>query len=263
MGETAPSLVVIGSDDEPLVLAGGPRALTGSLHLHNPGATKVVLRDAGLRDPSGALRLPDARHVLRPIVLRPDQGGSVPLSVAVHPTTAPGEYRAELEVAGRVRTVVLQVAETVDLSVDAGTFKKTNRPGVAQTKRIVVTNEGNVSFSIGEPVEVELRHDLPLAFLRREEQVGTVEARARAPIEVPPGESATIELAFTLVEAPPATRRYRGRLPIVTADVDLVVLASTSAPQEKAKPKATARTSRGTTTTSRKRPTTGGGRGKK
>jgi hypothetical protein len=263
VAEKAPSLVVIGSDDEPLVLSGEPRALTGSLHLHNPGATKVVLRDAGLRDPSGALRLPDARHVLRPIVLRPDQGGSVPLSVAVHPTTPPGEYQAELEVAGRVRTVVLQVAETVDVSVEPSALVIANRPGIAQTKRLVVVNEGNVPVSIGEPVEVELRHDVPLALVRREEQVGTVEARAKAPVHLPPGETATIELALTLVEAPPATRRYRGRLPVVTGDVDVVVLASTSAPQEKAKPKTTARTSRRTTTTSRRRPPTGGGRGKK
>jgi hypothetical protein len=277
MTEKASSLVVVGSDDEPLVLTGRPHALTGTLQLHNPSDAKVVLRDAGLRDPSGALRLPEARYRLQPIVLRPDQGGSVLVSVAVDSTTSPGEYRAELEVAGNVRTVVLQVAETVDLSVDPETVVIANRPGVAQKKRLVVTNDGNVPFTIGEPVEVELRRDVPLAFIRREEQVvGTVEARAPAAIEVAPGETATIELALTLVEAPPAIHRYRGRLPVVTHDVDVVVVASTSTPQAPTKPKPkpkpkpqpqpkakpAARRSRRTSTTRRK-PATGGGRGTK
>jgi hypothetical protein len=270
MAEKASSLVVIGSDDEPLVLTGGPHALTGTLQLHNPSDTKVVLRDAGLRDPTGALRLPESRHRLQPIVLRPDQGGSVLLSVALDSTTSPGEYRAELEVGGRVRTVVLQVAETVDLSVEPDTLVIANRPGVAQKKRLLVTNEGNVPFSIGEPVEVELRRDVPLTIVRRDEQVvGTVEARAPAAIEVAPGETTPIELALTVVEAPPPVHRYRGRLPVVTNDIEVVVVASTSTPEEKPKPKTkpkpkpAARTARRTRTTTRRRPATGGGRGSK
>jgi hypothetical protein len=271
MAEKASSLVVIGSDDQPLVLTGGPHALTGTLQLHNPSDTKVVLRDAGLRDPSGALRLPEARHRLHPIVLRPDQGSSVLVSVTVDPTTPAGEYQAELEVAGQVRTVVLRVAETVDLSVEPGTLVIANRPGLAQKKRLVVTNDGNAPFSIGEPVEVELRRDVPLSLIRRDEPViGTVEARAPAAIEVPPGETATVELALTVVEAPPAIHRYRGRLPVVTRDVEVVVVASTDAPQERSKPKPAASKpkpaagkARRTRTTTRRKPPTGGGKGAK
>src|SRR5437588_5902829 len=98
-----PSLVVGSSEDEPLVLAGPPGELTGQVRLHNPGDAKVVLRDAGIKDPSGVLRLPSARHPLEPTVLRPDQGDDVPLSISVDPSTPPGDYDVELEVGGRSR----------------------------------------------------------------------------------------------------------------------------------------------------------------
>jgi hypothetical protein len=263
MARAAPTLVVGGPEDQPIVLSGPPRRLTGQIHLHNPGDTKVVLRDAGLKDPSGALRLPEARHALQTVVLRPDQGESLPLSIAVDPSTPPGEYHAELDVGGRSRAVVLHVAEVVDLTIDPGSMIVFNKPGVAQRKRLVVTNDGNVAFTLGDPVVVDLREDPPryralrvaiealldkdrpelddllvalLAVAREEERLGTVEARARRPTDVQPGETTELEMELKLVDELPATRRYHGRLPVLTRDVDVVVVASTGPAQAEKPP---------------------------
>jgi hypothetical protein len=266
VARAAPSLVVGGSDDEPLVLSGPPAELTGRIQLHNPGDAKVVLRDAGLKDPSGVLRLPETRHVLKPLVLRPDQGGSLELSVGVDPATPPGEYRAELDVGGRSQEVLLHVAEVVELSVEPRKLVLVNRPGVAQKKSLVVTNEGNVPFTLGDPAVVDLREDPQrnralrvaiepllrrdnpdleelvvalLAVAREEERLGSVDVRAAGRVEVQPGETTAVELELTLQERKqdedelPATRRYRGKLPIVTRDVDVIVLASPGGPDTK------------------------------
>jgi hypothetical protein len=268
MSEALPSLVVGGSEDEPLVLSGPPAELTGRIQLHNPSGAKVVLRDAGLKDPSGVLRLPEARHVVQPLVLRPDQGGSLPLSIAVDPATPPGEYRAELDVGGRTRAVLLQVAEVVDLTVEPRSLVIVNRPGTAQKKRLIVTNEGNTAFTLGDPVTVDLREDPPrygalrvaiepllrgdkldldelvvalLAVAREEERLGSVEVRARRQVEVQPGETTAVELELTLKDELVATRRYRGRLPVVTRDVDVIVVASPGS-EQKEKPQSRPRT---------------------
>jgi len=254
-----PSLVVVGaSEDEPLVLSGPPGEIKGQIQLHNPGDAKVVLRDAGINDPSGVLRLPSARHPLAPFVLRPDQGGSVPLSIAVDPSTPPGDYHVELEVGGRSRQAVLHVHELFDLSVEPRTLVVANQTGSAQAKRLTVRNDGNVAFTIGDPGTVDLRDDMPrdrdvvrltlepllnlnrdnpdlealvvalLAAAREEpERVGSLAVRTRGgKIDVQPGETKAVELEITLEHELPPNRRYRGRLPILTRDVDVVVVAS-------------------------------------
>jgi hypothetical protein len=235
--EAAP--LVAGGDDEPLVLSGPPAALTGSVRLRNPGDRTVVLRDADLRDPSGALPLPEARHAFAPLVLRPDQARSLPLSIALNRAIPPGTYEVELEVGGLTRTAVLHVAESVALDVEPDPVVVPNQGGVPQRKRLVVTNEGNVPVKVGDPVVVDLYLDPPrrrgfrLALERRvavereeEERVGVAEVHAPKSVQLDPGETAPVEIEVTLQDELAAERRYRGRLPVVTAEVDLVVLAS-------------------------------------
>jgi hypothetical protein len=248
--EAAP-LVVIGED--PLVLSGPPTALTGRVHLYNPGERRVVLRDAGLRDPSGVLELSGARHAVGPLVLGPDQAGSMPLSIALDSTTPQGSYELELAVGGRAQRVVLHVAEAVQITVEPRTVVVLNRPGEVQRKRLVVRNDGNVVITVGEPTLVDLREDplryralrvalepllrrerpdldelavALLAIARDEERVGAVAVRAPAPVRLGPGETEEVEIEVRFQDELPPERRYRGRLPVVTADVDLVVVAS-------------------------------------
>jgi hypothetical protein len=249
------SLVVGGPGDEPLLLAGPPRHLTGRIDVHNHGEASVVLRDAGLRDPSGTLQLQPARHKLAPIVLRPDQGGSVPLSLAVDPATPPGVHDAELDLAGGTRSVQLHVAEVVDLAVLPRSLVVANRPGVAQRKQLTVANEGNVAFAIGDPGTVPLFDELRRSQVRRllieplldrkrpdvealvvsllavvredEETAPRLEVRiAGGPAELAPGETRLVELEITLQEGLPARGRYAGRIPVLTRDVDVVVVTS-------------------------------------
>ena len=247
--------IVLAPEDEPLVLAGPPRELAGRVELHNRGAVNVVLRDAGLRDPSGVLNIRQLRHVMPPLVLRPNQGRIVRLKVAVNPTTPPGEYRAELDLGGRSRHAVLHVSEVFALTVQPRSVVVLNRPGHAQLKRVIVTNDGNVAFAIGDVGPIDLKDDMVLdravrvaiepltdrANLDIEEIVLAVLRVARedayrpgsllvhtlgGKVDVPPGETVAIDLEITLREALPHNSRYRGRAALLTEDLEIVVVSS-------------------------------------
>jgi hypothetical protein len=271
MSEPIPFDIVAAPEDEPLVLSGPPGDLTGRVALHNPGDVNLVLRDAGLKDPSGVLTILPLRHTLPALVLRPDQGRVVPLRAAVDPATPPGEYHATLELAGRSRPAVLHVVEVFDLTIRPQSLVVVNRPGRAQRKRVVVTNRGNVTFSIGDLGDVELKDDmiweravrvavepwagredfkieeLVVAVLRvaRDEafRVGCLSVRSLAgQVDVAPGETAAIDLEITLREALPSNGRYRGRAALLTQDLELVVVSSSepAVPAEKAEKAAAA-----------------------
>jgi hypothetical protein len=255
--------MVGGSADEPLVLVGPPRELSGRISVHNPGDAKVVLRDAGLNDPSGLLRPPSSRYALPPLVLRPDQGLPLSFSIGLDPATPPGEYRAELELGGQVRPVVLYVAEALLLTASPRSFVIANMPGVPQRMQLIITNDGNVTFTFGNPFIVDLRDDmlrqrslrgameslpgpdnpkfrglvaaLVAATFEEEEPLGTAQVRADAgPVEVQPGETKAVTLEVTVQDELAPNRRYRGRLPVLTRDVELVVVASDGPVPEKA-----------------------------
>jgi hypothetical protein len=255
MAENIPYDIIVAPADEPLVLAGPPGQLTGSVGFHNLGNANVVLRDAGLSDPSGVLTTRPVRQALSTIVLRPFQAGRVPLTVAVAPTTPPGEYRAELELAGQSRPVVLHVAEVFALTIRPQSFVIRNLPGQPQRKRLIVTNEGNVAFAIDAIGSVDLEDDLLLdrpvrvALEAWREKTSTASAEPvltlvrvgregsylpdgllvrtlSGKVDVAPGETTAIDLEITLRIELPRDSRYRGRASVLTRDLDIIVVAS-------------------------------------
>jgi hypothetical protein len=240
--------------DEPLVLAGPPGQLTGQIELDNPGDVVVVLRDAGLKDPSGVLSTTFERQTFSPLVVRAHQKRRAPLTVTLDQTTPPGEYRAELELAGGTRPVVLHVSEVIDLTVRPQSIVVMNQPG-PQRKRIVVTNEGNVSFVIGDLGDVDLEDDMiseraarlalepwtttkgekieepVLALLKIASEdayrdAGLAVHTLGAGLTVAPGDVAVIDLEVTLQVDLPSNSRYRGRTPLLTRTLEFIVVSS-------------------------------------
>jgi len=247
--------IIAAPEDEPLVLIGPPKELTGRVELYNPGNVNVVIREAGLNDPRGVLIGQPFHHALPPLVLHPDQGRSLPLSVAVDKKTPPGVYHVDLVLAGRSRSAVLNVTEVFDLTVQPQSIVVLNRPGLAQRKQLIVTNEGNVAFAIGDIGDVDLKDDMIWDRTARvaveqwgdraneniEELIVAVIRIARedayrtgilsvhnlsGKVEVMPGEMANIDLEITLREELPHNSRYRGLTPILTKDLEIIVVSS-------------------------------------
>jgi hypothetical protein len=255
MPKSLPDNIFARAEEEPLVLTGPPTRLAGQLELRNPGSTRLVLRGAGFRDPSGTLLARQQQHPIPPLVLRPEQGRSVPLSIALDTNTPPGEYQIELNLAGQSRPVLLHVTEAFSLTLRPGSIVVSNQPGQAQRKRIFVTNTGNVAFNIGDIGEVDLKDDLArerairiavepwsdradvdiekiiVAVLqevhRREEPVGRLVVHIAGQVgEVKPGESIAIDIDITVPEGLPRSSRYRGRAALLTQDLEIIVVPS-------------------------------------
>ena len=160
MTKSVPHNIIVTPEDEPLVLTGPPSLLAGEVELFNSSDVDVVLRDVALLDTGGVLVTLSPRQSLPTVVLRPHQGRRVPLSIAVDPTTPPGDYAVELTVGGDSRPVVLHVTEFFELTVQPEFLVVLNRHGEAQRRRLFVTNDGNVTFAIGDIGEVDLEDDM-------------------------------------------------------------------------------------------------------
>src|SRR5262249_6776752 len=151
--------------------------------------------------------------------------------------------------------VVLHVAEVFALTIRPQSFVVMNLPGQPQRKRLIVTNEGNVAFAIGDIGSVDLEDDMlwdrpvrvaleawrektpaesaePVLALIRVEREGSYLPDGlfvhtlSGKVDVAPGETTAIDLEITLRTELPRNSRYRGRAPVLTRDLDIVVVAS-------------------------------------
>ncbi len=155
---------------------------------------------------------------------------------------------------GQSRPALLRVAEVFDLTVQPDTLVIDNRADRPQQKRVIVTNDGNVPFTVGDIGDVGLRDDviwerdlrlIVQPWIRRDPDADELcsallaLARERTPpvsvvsvrsadgaVHVRPGETATLDLAITLRDALPAAGRFRGRAALLTRDLDIVVVSS-------------------------------------
>jgi len=259
MRERRPGYDIVASpNDEPITLAGPPDALSGRVELHNPGDAKVVLRQAALTDASGLLGPRPVHPTLQPVVLRPAQGRSVPLTVALDPATPPGEYRCELDLAGSSRSAILHVTERFELDVSPEVIVVENRPREVQAKKLVVRNLGNVPFSVGDVGEVMLDDETiwcralrsgGLAWSEREGagledlfvsifQAGQKEEahagnllvrNVTGDVEVAPGRTVSLDLEITVPERLHGNSRYRAVTPLFTEDLVFLVVPARGA----------------------------------
>ncbi len=139
--------------DEPIVFTGPPRRLVGRLPVRNGGSDRAVLRHATFR--GGELEAEMSASV-RTTVLRPATGANLLARLAMPPHTAPGDYPCEVEIGGSTRPVLLRVVEVIDVAVQPSVLLIENRPGGGITKRIIVTNRGNVPITVGHPGGIAL-----------------------------------------------------------------------------------------------------------
>jgi hypothetical protein len=288
--ERVPGYDLIDLDEgAPVVVRGFPDQLVGSVPLHNNGDETAVLRTATLQEPDDRLGL-EAGSIRRigTTVLRPEQRHSAPLRLRLDPSTPPGEYHARVEVGGASRPLVINVTERVAIDLEPTSLVIDNRPGEPVTKSVTITNRGNLPVVIGDIGAVPLDDEQKeCRILRRaaealdtEDPVTVdrlVEAIARAAkrvldesgllrvrnltgtTELAPGQTMRLDLQIDLPTTLDPHTRYRGLVPIVTRDLQFVVVPyrigtapetipekKTRTPRAPRKPKPT--TSRTTTT---------------
>ncbi len=140
-------------DDEPIVFTGTPGRLVGRLPVRNTGADRAVLRHATFR---GDVVAGEVAAPVRTTVLRPSTGANLRTRLTIAPNTPPGDYYGEVEIGGSVRPALLRVVEKIDVVVQPSILLIENLPGTRITKRVLVTNRGNVPITVGHPGGIAL-----------------------------------------------------------------------------------------------------------
>jgi len=239
--------------DELVFLAGEGRALKGFVRVRNAGAEPLNLREAVLRlPPAGSDKLTTFGQASISLTLQPGQTGRIRLGFDYDPLTPPGEYTGELEINGQVRKATAFLAEVVKLALIPHTVVL-DQPTGSATRRVVVTNEGNVPLKLTQLWRVPLGKELPLrrgvsavvaagekppgaleklfADLTREESkavfadAGILEIQVKGGVQtLQPGESRVVELDIRLPEKLEAGARYIGRAPLYTSDIEFVIV---------------------------------------
>jgi hypothetical protein len=151
----------------------------------------------------------------------PGTTASMPVTVPMAPGTSPGDYPAQVQVAGMSRAAVLRVE--AELAMHITPRRILAEPGTHDVS-IVAVNEGNV--------------DLPLASVTRgrtsdggKEPGPDVTLTLSAPIVL--GAACTVTV-HGLLEVPPSlepTRRHTASVPVGLADLEVIILPRTTAPE--------------------------------
>jgi hypothetical protein len=257
MAQPTTQRVTLKDAGRPLVLVGPPRGVRGEIVVRNPGDEKVIIRQPLMRaiaaegrgKQAKAAALRDTALALRRIVVRPGQERQVPIALALDATTPPGTYRAELDLDGELRKVILHVVEDLSFSLEPRDLVIPNRPGAKIDKRIVITNSGNVSLSvktIGAIVlDEELVHcralrgaitDVGRTMKNLDDFVVALGHRYHAlydklvlkvqndPTTVEPGETAVVDLTISLPDKLEVRARYFASAPIATDSLTFTIV---------------------------------------
>jgi hypothetical protein len=258
--------------------------LRGEIHLQNAGEQRLVFRGAemhSLEAPKGAraarakgpVETEPLRQRLPSVIVHPGEKRRVPLKLALAPTTPPGEYQAEIQLKDSTWPVIMHVTEKVALSISPSRLVIQNTPGATETRRVVLSNQGNVPITIGELAAIPLDDDLLQCRLLRAvvaalgeeqeqtldtiltefahqsksilQQSGLLRVRNRTGrLTLEPGQVSPVDLEFRLPETLDRRTRYRALVPILTADLEVLIAPALEAVQIPEKPEKPARPTR-------------------
>jgi hypothetical protein len=251
-------------EGEAIVLVGQPGAMRGEFHLQNPGDERVVFRGAevhGLAAPkvTRAAKAAEAQPPTVPlsqklpaVVVRPGERRRVPVKFALSPTTPPGEYHAEIQLAEHTWPVVMHVTEKLALEISPSRLVLHNNPGATVTRQVILSNLGNVPITIEELAAIPLDDELLQCRLLRAvvaaigddedqtidsiltqfahqgksilAQAGLLRVRNRTGrLTLEPGQISPVELEFRLPSTIDKRTRYRALVPIFTSDLEVII----------------------------------------
>ncbi len=232
------------------MLCGNARRVAGSCEMINTSDQDVFLWtvpviNSELRDVFGAT----VREV--PIMRAIPAGGSAtfPLRLKLDGLTPPGEYAITLALGEEQKEFVVQVPESTRIKIEPSQLTLIGELKAKIAKTLVVTNLGNVGFTVGKLGAVILEEDGGVcrsvqSSLRSQGAKGYQSfldalvaelATTRVDMlrvgvpddtpEIPPGESQMITLEFHLPGDLTAGRSYFGQLAIENTGIDLQVRA--------------------------------------
>lgn len=196
---------------DPIVLTGPPGLLRATISVENAVDQRVAVRGltlhrAGLQALTGS----------GAAVIAPGATADLPVSFRLEPDTPPGEYAAEVEVGGIRRKAVLRVEP--DLSMHVSPRRVLADVG-SHALTLTVVNDGNLAIPLAAVVRARTDDGSP------DPDAGPdVTLTLTAAATVAPGSTAVLEGRLTVPEELDPTRRHTARIPVGTADLDVIIL---------------------------------------
>lgn len=198
---------------EGIVLTGPPGQLRATVSVENAVDQRLAIRGLALHRPGHEAVAGSAAAVIAP-----GATAQVPVSVRLDPGTPPGDHVAQVEVAGLRREVVLRVEPDLALRVSPRRILAIEGE---QELTLTLSNEGNVA--------------IPLAAVQRARtddggpDVGPdVVLTVTDPPVVEPGMALRVPATITVPSGLDTTRRHTARVPVGTADLDVIILPRTA-----------------------------------
>jgi len=194
---------------EPVLLTGPPDNLRATVSLENASDKRISLRGLVLRR-AGA----DDLAVRFGAILPPASSTTVPLSIALPVTTPPGEYGAQIEIAGQTREATLRVETKISARLTPGRILAAPGPSTVELR---LANEGNVDIPLARTTRGRTTDDGP-------DWGDDVVLELAQPLLLQAGD--VIDLAATVVvpDGLDPTRRHEAAVPVGVCDLIVIVL---------------------------------------
>lgn len=194
-----------------IVLTGPPKLLRATVSVQNAVDQRVAVRGLTLHR--------EGRQAVSGVgaaVIAPGATADLPVTFRLEPDTPPGEYAAEVEVGGIRRDAVLRVEPDLSMHVSP-------RRVLAETGRhaltLTVTNDGNLAIALAAVVRAATDDGSP------DPAAGPdVTVTLSAGTTVAPGTTVVLEGHVTVPAELDPTRRHTARIPVGTADLDVIIL---------------------------------------
>ena len=192
-----------------IVLTGPPSLLRATISVENAVDQRVAVRGLTLHR-SGQQALAGGGAA----VIAPGATADVPVAFRLEQDTPPGEYPAEVEVGGVRRQALLRVEPDLSMHVSPRrTLAEVGRHAITLT----VANDGNLTIALAAVVRARTDDGGP-------DPGPDLTLTLTAATTASPGSTTVLQGHLTVpVELDP-TRRHTARIPVGTADLDVIIL---------------------------------------
>ncbi|SDP65564.1 hypothetical protein SAMN04489867_3325 [Pedococcus dokdonensis] len=192
-----------------IVLTGPPGLLRATVSVENAVDQRVAVRGLTLHRAGR-----EALSGTGAAVIAPGATAELPVTFRLEPDTPPGDYPAEVEVGGIRREAVLRVEP--DLALHVSPRRMLAEVGSSEVT-LTVTNDGNVPMSLAAVVRARTDDGGP----DPGPDVTLTLARATT---VAAGSTSVLGGTLAVPEELDPTRRHTARVPVGTADLDVIIL---------------------------------------
>ena len=192
-----------------IVLTGPPGLLRTTVSVANAVDQRVSVRGLTLHR-SGQQALTGAGAA----VIAPGATAQVPVSFRLEPDTPPGEYAAEMEVGGIRREAVLRVEP--DLSMHVSPHRLLAQVGDHEVT-LTLANDGNLAIPLATVVRARTDDGGP-------DPGPDVVLTLTGATTAAPGSTTLLRGTLSVPEELDPTRRHTARVPVGTADLDVIIL---------------------------------------